>query len=49
VEALDASLKEKEMLLAEIHHRVKNNLSIVSSLVELQKTDPNAGTEESFQ
>lgn len=48
VEALDASLKEKEMLLAEIHHRVKNNLSIVSSLVELQKTDPNAGTEESF-
>ncbi len=48
--AIESALKEKEFLIKEIHHRVKNNLQIISSMLNLQaETIDNAAAKEVLQ
>ncbi|NUM50517.1 MAG: hypothetical protein HUU48_05320 [Flavobacteriales bacterium] len=48
-QVISSKNKENTLLLKEIHHRVKNNLQIIISLLRLQKNNLSAETEKSFE
>lgn len=39
LEEVQNQLKEKEMMLTEVHHRLKNNLSTITALIEMELSD----------
>jgi len=41
IEQLEVKLKENDVLIGEVHHRVKNNLAIIDGIIELKKSKTN--------